>query len=77
VLNGGKVRNINGMLAVDLAATGAATVDGLGSSWINAGTLTVGGSGIGTLIVRNGGLVSNTAGVLGNDAGSQGSATID
>ena len=52
------------------------TVDGAGSSWTNSG-LVVGGSGTGTLAIRNGGKVSNVTGVLGFNAGSTGAATVD
>ena len=47
------------------------------SSWTNSGPLVVGGSGTGTLAIRNGGKVSNVTGVLGFNAGSTGAATVD
>jgi fibronectin-binding autotransporter adhesin len=53
-----------------------ATVTGSGSMWINAGGLTVGNSGRGTLNVQNGGQVSNSNGFIGRNSGSIGVATV-
>ena len=54
-----------GTLGFDAGATGAATVDGAGSTWTNSCDLYVGDSGDGTLTIRNGGAVSNGIGSLG------------
>ena len=52
-------------------------VDGAGSSWTNSSDLVVGGSGAGTLTIRNGGKVSNVTGGLGIYTGSTGTVTVD
>ena len=54
-----------------------ATVDGLGSTWTNKGTLVVGNSGNGTLGVTNGGAVSSNGGSIGAASGSTSVATVD
>ena len=50
--------NSAGRSALLPGSTGAATVDGAGSTWTNSGALYVGNSGTGTLTIRNGGGVS-------------------
>ena len=58
-------------------ATGQATVDGTGSSWINSGSLYVGHEGNGSLTITNGGLVENASGYLGYAPGTTGQVTVD
>jgi len=53
-----------------------ATVTGPGSTWANTGSLVVGNSGAGALVVAAGATVSNTDGVIGSDNGSSGIATV-
>lgn len=77
ISNGGKVSNSNGYIGQNAGGTGKVTVDGIGSTWTNAGNLTVGDFGTGTLIIENGGKVSNTDGLIGNNSGSTGKVTVD
>ena len=58
IRNGGAVSNGFGSLAMHSGSTGAATVDGTGSTWTNSADLHVGYCGTGTLTIRNGGSVS-------------------
>jgi T5SS/PEP-CTERM-associated repeat protein len=53
-----------------------ATVTGPGSTCANTGSLVVGNSGAGALVVAAGATVSNTDGVIGSDNGSSGIATV-
>ena len=78
IQNGGAVSNSDGFFGYSAGSTGAATVDGAGSSWNNFSEVFVGYFGTGTLTIQNGGTVSNgTAGYLGFSAGSTGTATVD
>jgi T5SS/PEP-CTERM-associated repeat protein len=59
ITNGGNVRNSSGgYLGYSNGATGTATVDGSGSTWISSSFLSVGNSGTGTLKISNGGMVT-------------------
>lgn len=51
---------------VGLVGTGNATVDGVSSTWVHTGSLVVGGSGNGILLVANGGSVSSGGGIIGD-----------
>ena len=64
-------------MATETGSTGTVTVDGAGSTWTNAGELSVGGRGNGTLNILNGGSVSNTLGAIGYEDGSTSTATVD
>ncbi|MFT5415740.1 MAG: fibronectin-binding autotransporter adhesin, partial [Gammaproteobacteria bacterium] len=78
ILNGGTVTSSGSSSIGQIAgSTGAATVDGLGSSWLNSGALIVASGGNGTLNIRNGGSVSNTVGIIGDNVGLTGAATVD
>ena len=59
---GGQVSNVNGYLGYALGAesmsSGAVTVTGSGSMWINSGSLTIGTAGQGTLAVADDGQVT-------------------
>ena len=84
IQNGGAVSNRYGIVAGYFGSTGAATVDGAGSTWTNSQDLSVGGSGNGnpnsvrgTLTISNGGAVSNIGGTIGFDSGSTGIVTVD
>ncbi|MBE3098135.1 MAG: autotransporter-associated beta strand repeat-containing protein, partial [Planctomycetes bacterium] len=80
VQNGGQVSSAWGCLGWSSgasAASGTATVDGIGSKWTNSGDLYVGLSGTGTLNILNGGQVSNAAGYLGLWGSPSGTATVD
>ncbi len=80
ITNGGSVRQTGGDGIVGRGATGTATVDGVGSTWINSGTtsaIQVGwGGGSGTLSIINGGSVSGTFGQIGYSDGD-GTVTVD
>jgi T5SS/PEP-CTERM-associated repeat protein len=63
IAGGGGVDSITGYLGYASSSDGAMTVDGIGSTWTNSGSLYVGGSdtaagGAGKLIIDNGGVVS-------------------
>lgn len=59
ISNGGAVSNANnGIIGSAGGSTGTVTVDGSGSSWTISNSLFVGGTGAGTLTIRNGGSVS-------------------
>ncbi len=60
-----------------LGVTGAATVDGAGSSWTNAEDLYLGYAGSGTLDITDGGAVSSSDYVLGKLLGGRGYITVD
>ncbi len=84
IKNGGAVSDRYGIVSGYFSSTGAATVDGAGSTWTNSQDLSVGGSGNtvpnavrGTLTISNGGAVSNIGGTIGYDSGSTGVVTVD
>jgi T5SS/PEP-CTERM-associated repeat protein/autotransporter-associated beta strand protein len=80
ITNGGSVLQTGGDGIVGFGATGTATVDGVGSKWINSGitsAIQVGwGGGTGTLSITNGGSVSDTFGQIGYSGGN-GTVTVD
>lgn len=57
----------NSQFSDDSIGSGIATVDGVGSRWIQQGGLAVGGTGSGNLSITNGGVVSSGVGVIGGD----------
>src|SRR5665213_905062 len=75
-ISGATLSDSTGIIGVSSGISGTTTVSGAGSSWANAGTLTVGSSGGGTLNVQSGGAVSNTTGTLASAVGSTGAATV-
>jgi fibronectin-binding autotransporter adhesin len=82
VTDGGVVSNAVGYIGADAGSVGTVTVSGRGgngaaSSWANAGSLLVGDSGTGTLIIEDGGAVSaGDISYVGRDVGSQGTVTV-
>jgi T5SS/PEP-CTERM-associated repeat protein len=78
ILNGGSLSTGGGSyLAVSSGSTGAATVDGAGSTWTSSG-LGIGTGGSATLTIGNGGVVSNGGvGILGQSSGGSGTAIVD
>ena len=80
VLDGGLLQAPgNGFIGQGSAATAnQVTVDGVGSRWVNGGTLIIGKlSASGNhLTVSNGGFVSNTAGTVGEDYTQNNSTTV-
>jgi T5SS/PEP-CTERM-associated repeat protein len=61
IASGGKLSNVNGLMANDATSTFTATVTGAGSTWINTGRLDVGVAGDAELKILNGGMVSSQA----------------
>ena len=80
IVNGGKVYDYNGFVSGTGYATIASNsvlVSGAGSSWINSGNLTVGGSGIyNTLFIQNSGTVFSVNGIIGNDANANSNGVL-
>jgi fibronectin-binding autotransporter adhesin len=84
ITNGGAVSGLSiggGFIGCDSGSSGAATVDGVGSKWINGlGGLHVGYSGVGTLDIVDGGSVSDAHGTyescVGENSGSTGTVTM-
>jgi T5SS/PEP-CTERM-associated repeat protein/autotransporter-associated beta strand protein len=80
ITNGGAVSNANGWIGHEASSTGMVTVDGVGSTWTNSGSLTIGGGyyhgGNGTLSITGGGAVSNNDGIIGNLSDSSGLVTV-
>lgn len=66
IQNGGKVSNTNGTIGAAPGYNSAVTVDGMGSTWTNSGTLTVVVTGI--LNIQNGGAVSASSISLNNSS---------
>ncbi|GEO85458.1 MULTISPECIES: autotransporter domain-containing protein [Alphaproteobacteria] len=73
VLSGSDVTSANSIIANGTNTTGAALVDGTGSSWNTTGSLLVGGGGVGTLDVTNGGYVQSGTATVANLASASGS----
>ncbi len=76
IQNGGSVTSDWAIMGYDPNASGAATVDGVGSR-LDINQLTVGWRGTGTLNVQSGGSVSSSSAVLGSQYGSSGTMTVD
>jgi fibronectin-binding autotransporter adhesin len=79
ILNGGQVSNTTGRIGFGSGSIGVATVDGVGSTWTNSGSLYVGqfSGGNGTLTITGGGQVSNGNGYVAGFSGSTGDVTVD
>ncbi len=76
-INGGALTGVNGAIGDDDAdAVGRIDVSGLGASLLLEDELSVGGEGVGTLLVEAGGLVQSQFGVVAREAGSHGSAIV-
>jgi T5SS/PEP-CTERM-associated repeat protein len=57
------------------AGTGTGTVNVIGGTWINNGSLKIGSSGTASLTISNG-TVSNTIGTVGSNSGSNGTVNV-
>ncbi len=77
IRDGVTVNSYAGYLGYCAAATGAATVDGAGTTWANDSELDVGYSGNGTLAIANCATVSDTTAYVGYNTGSTGKVTVD
>ena len=76
ITNAGHVSNVTGKLGNLSNTSGAVTINGIGSTWINSGDLFVGTSGTGTVSVTSGGLLTDFNGYLGYDLHSSGTAIV-
>jgi fibronectin-binding autotransporter adhesin len=77
VSNGALVQNSAGYVGQDARGNNTAVVTGLGSSWNNAGDLSIGVIGAGNrLLVSDGGLVRNNYALVGVDATSSNNAAV-
>jgi fibronectin-binding autotransporter adhesin len=65
-----------GIIGYSSGTQGEVLVTGIGSTWTNSGSLSVGLGGVGTMVIENGGSVSNTFGFIGRETGSQGTVTV-
>jgi T5SS/PEP-CTERM-associated repeat protein/autotransporter-associated beta strand protein len=79
ILTGGDVRNSHAYLGWRQGSTGAAIVDGAGSTWICNGGVTVGAGFFtsGALDITAGGAVRSTYGTIAWSPGSSGVVTVD
>ncbi len=78
ITNGGTVSDHFGVIGQSGGSAGTVTVDGLGSSWTNAGVLNVGYQGTGVLHISNHGNVTVTdITTIADIAGSHGTVTVD
>jgi outer membrane autotransporter protein len=84
ILNGGSVVSSKGLIGVSEGSKGAVKVSGEGSSWTNRdpqdasklGSLFIGSSGTGTLLIEDGGQVSNDGGFVGYTRYGSGAVTV-
>ena len=79
---GSNVVSNSGIIGYLTGSTGVVTVDGVGSTWTNSGSLFLGSflfslGGDGALNITGGGTVSNTHGIIGTNADSKGVVTVD
>jgi T5SS/PEP-CTERM-associated repeat protein len=70
------VNSGNGFIGYRADSTGAVTVTGERSMWMNEGALTVGGDGTGVLSIADGAVVSNDRGFIAGGSGSTGAVTV-
>jgi T5SS/PEP-CTERM-associated repeat protein len=78
ITDGGRVTNTTtGRLATAAGSEARVLVSGVGSNWNNAGTLSVGETGFGSMRVVLGGRVMSTNSIIGDNAGSRGEAFVD
>ena len=74
--SGGTLFSSDSHIGYDTGSTGAATITGPGSQWINSGNFFVGNFGNGTLRIENGGSLSAFRGIVGNDSDISGSVMV-
>ena len=81
ILNGSileKTGTVVPVIGNNIGSNGTVTVDGVGSSFIISGNLTIGSKGIGILSILHGGLVSSIIGFVGySTPGGIGTITVD
>ncbi|MBI1262019.1 MAG: autotransporter domain-containing protein [Rhizobiales bacterium] len=78
IKNGGVAVNLteDSTVGTDNGDVGAATVTGVGSSWVNSHDLFVGDFGTGTLTITDGAAVSNDNAFVGKDAVATGTVNV-
>ena len=77
IRNGGTyISSVNVNVGQESSSTGIVTVDGVGSTWTNSGSLHLGYGGTSTLTIENGGAVSTASIRVGYISGSSGTLTI-
>ena len=76
ISSGGRVTNFDAIVGEGVGGIGVVTVEGVGTTWSNSDTLTVGFEGTGTLEISNGGVVESLYGRIGQLTGSSGSVNI-
>ncbi len=78
ITGGATVSDTSGTVGNQTSSTGTVTVNGVGSTWTNSGSLDIGFFGVGTLDITGGGMVSSASTItIGNWAGSTGTVTVD
>lgn len=77
ILGGSVVSDGGGQIGVSTFSSGAISVDGAGSQWLNEGPLYDGYGGNGSLSVTNGGYVTMTTSFLGYSSDKVGSLTVN
>ena len=77
ICKGGALSSSNSCsIGTNSGSAGSVTVSGTGSNWTGSGTLFVGESGTGSLLIINDGAVSDSVAYIGYGAGSTGGATV-
>lgn len=76
VLNGGRVENLEAILANAPGSAGTVRISGAGSLWHNVGDLTVGYFGSGALTIEDGAEVTSQLGSIGTEYGAIGAVTV-
>ena len=77
ISGGGDVTNAyTAYVGGNAGSTGAVTVTGAGSTWVNTEAIYIGSGSTGTLTISNGGVVSDTWGNIGGYAGGDGAVTV-
>ncbi|MFA5335578.1 MAG: autotransporter domain-containing protein [Candidatus Omnitrophota bacterium] len=77
VSGGGDVSNaFTSYVGGNAGSSGAVTVTGAGSTWVNTQDMFIGSGSTGTLTISAGGLVSDTYGNIGGFAGGNGTVTV-
>ncbi|MFA6356302.1 MAG: autotransporter domain-containing protein [Candidatus Omnitrophota bacterium] len=77
ISGGGDVTNaFTSYVGGNAGSSGAVTVTGAGSTWVNTQDTFIGSGSTGTLTISNGGVVSDTYGNIGGFAGGNGTVTV-
>lgn len=76
ILAGATVNGTSAVLGDSTRSEGTVNVDGTGSLWNLANSVSVGGLGEGTVNITNGGKITSTGGLIGHEASGSGLVTI-